>query len=470
MKSLHVVLCVALFGGVMMLPGCGPGGAEVAGIDRGGYQGGAVGTVSGFGSVIVNAVHYDTTNAAIVVNGAPATEADLEVGYVVVVQANVPGDGSAPLATSIEFSHDIVGVIDSVAVAQNRFVMLGQIISVDGATIFGAGIEPASAAGLALLPASQVVKVSGLSASDGSLLATRVELGELGEGLEITGIVSSLDGAASRLQIGALVIDFSGANLEGFTGGQPVVGDRVEAAGNQLTAGGALLATELKRKELELSLEDGDELELEGLITSFASAASFSVSGIPVTTGAQTEFENGAATMLGLNVRIEVEGSLGAGGVLNAAEVEFKTVGEARVAAVTEAVDAAAGTLTVLGITVSVNSATSFEDKSPAELRPFGLQDLSPGDPVRIVGTETAGGALLATQISRTEPLEALELRGVATNLIDPQLTVLGVTVLTDAQTDIENDFFTAAEGRLVQVEGDTTTGSFLAEKVEIKD
>jgi hypothetical protein len=58
----------------------------------------------------------------------------------------------------------------------------------------------------------------------------------------------------------------------------------------------------------------------------------------------------------------------------------------------------------------------------------------------------------------------------VATNLVDPQLTVLGVTVLTDAQTDIENDFFTTAEGRLVQVEGDTTTGSFLAEKVEIKD
>jgi len=429
-----------------------------------------VGTVTGFGSVIVNGVHYETTNAAIVVNGVPATEADLEVGYVVAILATALNDGSSPAATSIEFSHDVVGPVSSVDAVQSRFVMLDQTIIFDNATVFGEGIEPASADGLALLPATQIVKVSGLRAATGSLLATRIELGVSGEDLEITGTVTSLDSAASTLQIGALVVDFSGASLEGFAGGQPAVGDRIEAEGNQLTAGGALLATELKRKELELSLDDGDELELEGLITSFTSVSSFSVSGIPVTTVEQTQFENGDATMLDLNVRVEVEGSLGAGGVLNATEVEFKAAGEARVEAVTEAVDTTAGTLTVLGIIVRTDSATSFEDKSDADLRSFSLLEIRVGDPLRIIGSETSGGALLATRIERTEPHEELELRGQATNLTDPQFTVLGVTVLTDAQTDIEDNFFTTADGRLVQVEGDTATGSFLADKVEIKD
>jgi hypothetical protein len=61
-------------------------------------------------------------------------------------------------------------------------------------------------------------------------------------------------------------------------------------------------------------------------------------------------------------------------------------------------------------------------------------------------------------------------LRGVAANVSDPQLSVLGVTILTDAQTDIEDNFFASAEGRLVHVEGDTATGSFVATKAEIKD
>ena len=187
-------------------------------------------------------------------------------------------------------------------------------------------------------------------------------------------------------------------------------------------------------------------------------------------TGPQTKFENGDATMLDLNVRVEVEGSLGVGGVLNAAEIEFKVAGEARVEAVTEAVDATAGTLTVLGITVRTNSSTSFEDKSDADLRRFSLRDISPGDPLRIVGSETSGGTLLATRIERMDSLDVLELRGVAMNLADPQFTVLGVTILTDAQTDIKNGFFAMADGQRVQVEGDTTTGSFLADKVEIKD
>jgi hypothetical protein len=456
----------------LAIAGCDTGGGIQAGIDRGGLTGGAVGTVTGFGSVIVNGVAYDTSGASITVNGAPATETNLEVGYVVVVLADTADGSATPSASSIEFNHDVIGPITAVAIADNMLTILGQTVRVDDATVYGDGIDPGSIDGLAALPAGQVLRISGLAGAQGELLATRIELGMAGTDLEVTGIASDVDTAARTLMIGGLAVNYSGASLEDFGGSDPANGDRVEAEGSGFGAGGELIADKLELKEIDLSLEDGDELEIEGLITSFASPASFSVAGFAVITNAQTEFEDGTAAMLGLNVRVEVEGSVDAGGNLVADEVEFKPVGSARVEANVSAVDTTVGTLDVLGVTIETDAATSYEDKSPAELRPFGLQDINPGDPVRVIGVEDAGapGTLAASQISRREPLEKLTIRGIATNVLDPQLTVLGVTVLTDAQTDIEDNFFAIGEGRLVQVEGDVVSGSFVAQKVELKD
>jgi len=469
MTRIHKGIGAMLVGAILTLPAC-DGGGMVAGIDRGGLTGGSVGPVSGFGSVIVNDVHYGTEGAEIIVNGVAATEADLEVGYVVVVRADIPADGSAPTATSIEFGHDVIGPLTSVDIDLNRVVILGQTVSVDDATSYGNGIAPASAVGLAALPALQMIRVSGLRGANGDLLATRVELGQAGADLEVTGVASSVDAGASTLQIADLVVDFSGANLDGFANGAPVVGERVKAQGARVGADGELVARGLERREIELSLVAGEELEVEGLITSFSSPASFSVAGFPVVTGPETEYEHGDSTLLGPNVRVEVEGSVGDDGALVADEIEFQSVGEARIEAQVQAVDATDGTLTLLGITVRTDGATSFEDSSPAELRPFGLHDLNAGDPLRVVGSEIAPGTMLATRVQRTESLDKLVLRGIANGVADPEFLVLGVTVLTDAQTDLENDFFATAEGRRVHVEGDITSGSFLAEKVEIKD
>ena len=67
------------------------------------------------------------------------------------------------------------------------------------------------------------------------------------------------------------------------------------------------------------------------------------------------------------------------------------------------------------------------------------------------------------------EKLEELRLKGIAANVAEPTFSILGVTVFTDDQTDIEADFFTQANGQLVQVIGGDTGGFFLAEKAEIK-
>ncbi|MFQ5634874.1 MAG: DUF5666 domain-containing protein [Gammaproteobacteria bacterium] len=467
LTSLYSVLALI----ALLLPGCDTGGV-VAGIDRGGVTGGSVGTITGFGSVIVNGVHYDTANANIMVNGISASESDLEVGYFVAVESDVPADGMIRAATSIEFDHDLMGSIQAVDVTQQQVFVLGQAIAVDDRTIFGPGIEPPSADGLAALPPRQAIRISGLPGVPGTLLATRIDLGAPGAAMEITGIVSSTDSGASTLQIGGLTVEYLGANLDGFDGNGPSVGDRVKAEGEQSGAGGVLLARSLKRKKIKLSLGESDELEVEGLVDEFVSASSFSVSGIPVGTGAKTTYKNGVPEMLGPGVRVEVAGRIDVGGLLVADEIDFRRGGELRIQATAEFVNASEGALELLGLTILTDRTTSFEDKSAAELRPFSLPDINPGDPLRIRAAAIAGdgGALVATQISRTEPLERVVIRGTASNLAAPQLSVLGVTVLTDAGTEMAADFFARADGRLVEVQGNITTGSFLAEKIEIKD
>jgi hypothetical protein len=471
MNWLNKVLSICALSAVAVLPACQTGDGQTAGIDRGGIQGGAIGSVSGFGSVIVNGVHYETDGAVINVNGALATEGHLRVGYVVVIQASTSADGSSALATTIDFRHDVIGPLSAVDSVQNRATVLGQIIKLNNATVFGPGIEPESADGLALLPASQILRISGFPGADGEILATRVELGPIGAKLEIVGVIENLDTAAKVFDIGGLVVNYGGAMLEDFPGGVPVAGDRIEASGSLLGMAGELVATELKLKEFGSDFDEDDEVEVEGLVDALISASSFSVSGIPVMTTASTEYSGGDASMLGLNVRIEVEGVFDSDGVLVADAIEFRPEGELRVEAPAGAVDAVAGTLEILGISVQTSSLTSFEDKSPAELRPFSLSDINPGDPLRVIGIESTvtPGIVVATQIERREGLEGLKLKGIATNVSAPTFSILGVTIFTDNQTDIENDFFSQAEGQLVDVEGDTSGGPFLAGKVEIK-
>ena len=80
---------------MLTIAGCGGGGggSPTAGIDRTGAPNpaapaAALGTVTAFGSVVVNGVHYETSNAAFTIDGATGTQADLDIGDVVLVKGS----------------------------------------------------------------------------------------------------------------------------------------------------------------------------------------------------------------------------------------------------------------------------------------------------------------------------------------------------------------------------------------------
>ena len=86
----------------------GDTGDAVAGISGSGK---AIGVITQFGSIFVNGVEYDTTEAVIIVNGAVATEDDLGVGMVVFIQGTVNEDGVTGVAEVVIVDDNLKGPI-----------------------------------------------------------------------------------------------------------------------------------------------------------------------------------------------------------------------------------------------------------------------------------------------------------------------------------------------------------------------
>lgn len=221
-----------------------------------------------------------------------------------------------------------------------------------------------------------------------------------------------------------------------------------------------------------------DEVELEGLITRYVSNTDFDVSGQRVTTSATTQFDLKGVT-LGLDVRVEVEGVMDANGVLVAREVEVEEEFSAEVAGLVETINAAGSTLRVAGVNVTTSITTQFEDKSNAQQRPFRLADLRTGDFVEVRGNERQGGGLDAFILERDDPESEVTLQGIARNVADPNLVILGVTVMTDAGTQFEDaadqpitraEFFAQAPDRLVKAEGTLSGATLIAGELELED
>lgn len=450
------------------------GGAPAPGVDRGGFF---VGPISGFGSVIVNGIRFDTTTATILVDGQNGTEADLAVGQIVAIAGQLDTDGTTGTAEVVVFEDNVEGPIQSIDLVTSTLVVLGQTVFVDEDTSFSSDIEPSSLEGLMV---GDVVEVSGFVDALGVIFATRVDRRPPGGELEVTGTVTALDEANLLFNLGNLVVDYSSAMLEGFPGGQPVEGDLVEAKGVDIGANGELLALTVELKDSEIPGEAGDEGEVQGIVTRFVSLTDFDVAGQAVTTDAQTIYEDGVATDIALGVRVEVEGEFDGNGVLVADKINIKLEVSARVEAPVEAVDTDGGSLTLLSIQVSTDSLTRFEDKSQAELTPFGLGDISIDDFVKVRGFQKSNeGTIIATRVERFNTRATATLRGFIGTVNDPDFTILNVVVQTSASTEFKlkdnsiitaAEFFTQALGTLVKVKGNANGNIISADEVKLDD
>ena len=422
----------------------------------------ATGTITGFGSIYVNGVHFQTTHALIHKNGVLVDQSQLAVGEIARVRG-MKDSGSTGDADSVDVDENIVGAIDSLDSANGTLSVLGQTVRINNGTSFSSDIQPQGIDGLSV---GDLIRVCGTIDSSGNVVATRIAASKSGGNLQVIGPVSMFNGTSHTFMINALNVSYSGATLEGFAGGQPSDGDQVEVRGTIYDpASKTLTATQVERMESEHEEAQGDrQIEREGLITRFASATDFDVAGKPVTTTDTTMYRGGTKDDLALNVKVEVEGSYDGSNVLVASAVAFHHNGNVILQSQVTAVDAMAGTLTVLGITVSVTSGTRLEDHSMNDDGMFSLGDISVGDVVGVRGYESPAGSgmLVATFLEREPPSSTVIVAGPYGAATSPNFTVFGVTVdasmatlLGDHWTKLTLDEFNAqAAGQNVAVFG----------------
>lgn len=464
----------------ILLAACSGGGGSVAGIDRLGISSG---TVTGFGSVIVNGVHYEVTGAtSFDVDDAPGTQDSLDVGDQVTVRWTEDGGSGSRRALEISAGSAVRGPISAIDQVAQQITVLGQTVQITGSTSFDKEFAPRDITGLAI---EQLVRVTGLVDASGLIRATRIGTQAPGDPLLVRGAATGV--TAQTFAINGLTVNYATAQLPD---GAIVNGNPVKVTGNGLNGLGQLVATSVEKEgSLTSGANSGDEIEVEGFITRFVSPADYDVAGVRVAADTSTQYKNGAVGNLALNVKVEVEGRLNVGGVLLADEVEFKSLGDdddddpaGRVAGNVTAVNAVLGQVTAAGVVVSVGPATRLEDQSDAELRPFNLGNLNVGDYVDIRGIPGTGASLAALLLERDDASDDGRLRGPATAIQQPDLTVLGVPVTSNGTTqfrDSDENNVTATQffqlvttGTLVKVrfsQAAQAGGSILASRLELE-
>jgi hypothetical protein len=368
------------------------------GVDSGGtgqtvdqpMQTSSVGRVSGFGSVIVNGVRFDDSQARIVDDaGVAYGRADLKLGMVVDIEGEVLGNSGNGVARSIQFGSEISGPLESIDATAGRLVVLGQMVKVDADTLFGG-----THSGVADLVVGDLLAVFAFyDPSAGIYTATRIERQTALAAYKLRGRISDLDDTS--FAIGDARIDYSGIAAPQL----PRLADglSVRVTLQPVPVARRWVATSVRTSQR--SFPDDTEAEVEGFISSFVSTASFVVAGVTVDASVPgVSVTRGTLSQLANGQRIEVKGEM-SNGVLVASEIEFKRAGggeqEFELRGLIESADAAAQTFVLRGVTVAYGAGTVFAPGRPA--------DLVAGARLEVRGVPTSGGTGLLARMIKVE-------------------------------------------------------------------
>ena len=456
-----------------MLAACG--GDQTAGIEGSGAPVASsgvttVGTITGFGSVIVDDVEYATSAAQIRIDDQPATESQLRIGQIVTVKGTLDASGTKGSASEVSFSSDARGPVANVSATNGTFVLLGQTVHVTDDTLFDQSFQTQN---ISALQVGAGVQVSGFANSAGDLVASRIDRAETNEDQQVRGIAKSVDTGQRTFHVNALTIDYSAANVSGAL----AKGAAVTVRGSSLSASGVLRATRVTVTSAGGGVGGAlnERGQVEGLISSFGSSSDFVVDNQRIATDANTQFVLHGVT-LRVNVQVKVKGTFNADGVLLASKVEAKQKSSGVIRGVVDSI--ANGRFNVLGLAVASSATTAFEDRSSEQARVFRLTDLRVGDYVEVRGTTDASGSTLdATFVARDTSDSRAQLRGVASNVAAPSFTVLGVSVVTNPQTQFQGlgggidgaaQFFSEAANHTVNVQGTLSGNVLLAAQVQL--
>lgn len=438
------------------------GGGGISGIGGSGFI--SSGSVTGFGSVFVNGVEFETSGTVFDIDDSGSgSQDDLAIGMVVTVNGTVNDDGVTGTATSISFDDQLQGPVSNLSGpdldGENlTFTILGTTVHISAIdTVFDVSgiLPPGTPFNFGSIDNGNNIEVSGFFNTAGELVASRVELKDstfsTSNIVELKGTIKEL--VSSTFTVNGINVDASTAQLDDLPNGL-VENIFVEVKGNcSNPACDTLKATRVEGQSI---FDDADKISVEGLITDFASSSDFKVNGISV--NASTATLSPGTMVLRDGARVEVEGPIN-NNVIQALTVELRG-GNAKVHATVSSADSTTGNFVVTAnaqtISVTVTTATEMENS------------VAVGNFVRVRGFENDSSGVTATRVEVRDKDDDVIVQGnLQSFLSDNSIEILGVSFTVDynvgaGETEFENtsdagisqdDFITLAPvGTLVKV------------------
>jgi hypothetical protein len=326
----HLLGAASLLG---LLSGCGSGGGGTTTTTGGTTSGSAAatGTVTGFGSVFVDGKEFDTSGASFIVDGEPGAKDDLKLKQLLKLGMTVTVTGSFNgnkwVADTLLQKDAVEGPVQSIAADGLSLAVMGQTVLIDSTTLIDKNILGQNI--LSLLQGQDSVEVNGYIRPNGEIQATFIERKDPGAVTpEVRGFVTGHQPGLNTFQIGALIVNYAGANFSNMPDptATPWDGLVVEIKGtgpnsfNPVTT--TLTASRVEPENQGLATNNIDQFDVQGFVTQtqVGGTDDFLIGTTRVRTTASTEFLGVTLGSITVNAKLSVDGQL-ANGILTAKHV-----------------------------------------------------------------------------------------------------------------------------------------------------
>jgi Domain of unknown function (DUF5666) len=284
------------------------------------------GTVTGFGSTIIEGQKYDDSSASVLIeddaaNPRQGTTGDVKLG----AQVHTKSNGST--ASDITVRSEVVGKVSSVAA--DGFVVAGVTVKVSTDTASPTVFDGLT--GLSDLTVNDFVEVHGQRDASDNVIASRIERRDPTSTVftKVSGTVAALDATAKTFTLGGLTVNYGAAVKVLPSLADIALGKRVTVFSETAITANTLMAKTLVVRGA--SSTSGDAARVAGRIRDLDFAAkTFVLDGVSVDASAAT-FTKGTVSDLANGRRLRAIGSF-TSSKLMATEVSFvKDQGDALV-------------------------------------------------------------------------------------------------------------------------------------------
>ena len=415
----------------------------------------AAGKITGFGSVYVNGIEFETGSATYDIDDAlGSSDADVSVGMFVVIRGSVNSDGVTGTADSVSYDDEVEGPVEDLTTdpadpTVKTFTVLSTSVVISASTVFDS--EDGSAFGFDTIMNGDNVEVSGEYVGD-ILHASYVEIQDASDDdYEVKGTISGFDGfdefTLTLANGSTLNVTLDGSAQIPNAG--IVDGQYVEVEGTipyPVASPNDILATKVELEDDDHFDAEDDEAEIKGPLT-LNEDGTWTINGTLIIFSSSTEYEPASladsitdGSAHGLVVEVEghyVDGALHADEVEDEEDdLEFKAVVDVVVAD-----DAKNGTITVsfggaTGILdVLVNGGTFYMDDDA--MAPFDLTTLPVNTVVEFHAHRNDTGAIVASTFEIEDSLE-IEIEGPVDAIDETSIQILGIVFTIDPTTVFE--------------------------------